>query len=99
MTGRKYMNLTDLRLCFEDFYNKNHKNITHKYQITNDKTNFIDFEFKSDGIFPENLESILDDIFAEKKSKYVDLDVMKQALSSLLKEDFDTELPSFNYTL
>ena len=93
------MSLTDLRLCIEDFYSKNHKNLTLKYQTSDGKTNFIDFEFTSDGIFPEKLESVLDEIFAENKSKYVDLDIMKQKLSTILKEDLDNELPSFNYTL
>jgi hypothetical protein len=93
------MSLTDLRLCIEDFYSKNHKNITLKYQDTEGKTNFIDFEFTREGIFPENLESALDEIFAEHKSKYVDLDDMKLTMAALLKEDFDNELPSFNYTL
>ena len=93
------MSLTDLRLCIEDFYSKNHKNLTLKYQNAYGKTNFIDFEFTSDGIFPEKLESVLDEIFAENKSKYVDLDDMKLTMLTLLKEDFDNELPAFNYTL
>jgi hypothetical protein len=93
------MSLTELKLCIEEFYSKNNKDILPKFQKSDNESNFLDFEFNCDGIFPGNSDSALDIIFGKNKSECVDLDKLKHALSNLTKEEFDNEIPVFNYTL